>query len=256
MAHLTVTFPPPTCSKAAPAPSITLVANAEGEALTIAPNTWIEIKGGNLAPPGDARIWQGSDFVGGQMPKQLDQVSVTVNGKSAFVYYISPLQVNALTPPDPLSGPVQVVVTTGGVTSKSFTAQAQALSPSFFVFGGGPYLAATHVDGSLIGPLSLFPGATTPAKVGETIVLYANGFGSTNVPVQAGAIEQSGTLSPLPLIKIGGVTADVRFAGLVFPGEFQFNVVVPPSLAAGDQSITATYGGVSTQASTLITIHN
>lgn len=44
-------------------PVISLVANAEGESPMIAPNTWVEIKGSNLAPAGDARIWQGSDFV-------------------------------------------------------------------------------------------------------------------------------------------------------------------------------------------------
>jgi uncharacterized protein (TIGR03437 family) len=70
-------------------PTITEVANAEGEAPTIAPNTWVLIKGSNLAKAGDSRIWQGSDFVNGQMPTQLDGVSVTVNGKPAYVYYIS-----------------------------------------------------------------------------------------------------------------------------------------------------------------------
>src|ERR1035438_8749099 len=34
------------------------VANAEGESPTIAPNTWVEIKGVNLAPSGDSGIWQ------------------------------------------------------------------------------------------------------------------------------------------------------------------------------------------------------
>jgi uncharacterized protein (TIGR03437 family) len=48
----------------------------------------------------------------------------------------------------------------------------------------------------------------------------------------------------------------VQFAGLVAAGEFQFNVIVPASLANGDQSITATYGGVATQPGVLITIHN
>jgi hypothetical protein len=38
-------------SSAAP-PVISKVANAEGEALTIAPNTWVEIKGAGLAPAG------------------------------------------------------------------------------------------------------------------------------------------------------------------------------------------------------------
>jgi uncharacterized protein (TIGR03437 family) len=57
-------------------------------------------------------------------------------------------------------------------------------------------------------------------------------------------------------VNIGGVAANVTFAGLVSPGEFQFNVVVPASLANGDQPITAISTGVSTQAGTLITIHN
>src|SRR5580692_7670622 len=79
-------------------PAISLVANAEGESPTIAPNTWVEIAGSNLSPAGDSRIWQGSDFVSSQMmPSQLDGVSPTVNGKSAFVYYISPTQANILT---------------------------------------------------------------------------------------------------------------------------------------------------------------
>jgi uncharacterized protein (TIGR03437 family) len=48
----------------------------------------------------------------------------------------------------------------------------------------------------------------------------------------------------------------VKFAGLVVVGQYQFNVVVPSSLANGDQSITATYGGQTTQAGTSITIQN
>jgi uncharacterized protein (TIGR03437 family) len=222
----------------------------------VAPNTWLEIKGADLAPAADSRIWQGSDFVGGQMPTALDHVSVTVSGKSAYVYYISPAQINVLTPPDAMNGPVQVVVTNNGVTSGSFTVQAKPTSPSFFIFAGGPYVAAEHVNGTLVGPGTLYPGATTPAKPGETIVLYASGFGSTSTPVVSGSSTQSGLLSPLPVIKIGGVTAAVQFAGLVAPGEFQFNVVVPASLSNGDQLITATSGGGSTQSGTLVTIHN
>ncbi len=237
-------------------PAITLVQNAEGGAAAIAPNTWVAIKGASLAPPGDARTWQSSDFVNGNMPTALDGVGVTVNGKNAFVYYISPTQVNILTPPDAISGTVQVVVTNNGVASASFAAQAQTISPSFFIFGNGPYVAATHTNGSLIGPATLYPGSTTPAKPGETIVLYANGFGATSVPVVSGSSMQTGTLSPAPAIKIGGVAAAVGFAGLVAPGEYQFNVTVPASLADGDQPIVASYSGQTTQAGTLITIQH
>jgi uncharacterized protein (TIGR03437 family) len=236
-------------------PTITLVANAESGAPTIAPNTWVEIKGSNLAKAGDSRIWLGSDFVNGQMPTELDGVSVTLNGQPAYVYYISPAQVNILTPPGTISGSAQIQVTNNGAVSATFAVQAQTESPSFFVFNGGPYIAATHLNGSLIGPATLYPGYSTPAQPGETIVIYANGFGATSTPVVSGSSSQSGSLSPLPVIDIGAIGATVTFAGLVAPGEFQFNVVVPSSLANGDQPVTAMYVGLTTQAGTLLTVH-
>jgi uncharacterized protein (TIGR03437 family) len=47
----------------------------------------------------------------------------------------------------------------------------------------------------------------------------------------------------------------VQFAGLnITPGEFQFNVVVPPNVPDGDLPITAAYGGAITQSGTLVTV--
>lgn len=239
----------------ASAPVISKVANAEGEGPAIAPNTWVEIKGSNLSPSGDSRIWQGPDFVNGQLPTQLDGVSVAVNGKAAFVYYISPTQVNVLTPPDAISGLVQVTVTNNGA-SASAAAQAETISPSFFVFGDGIHVAAIHADGSLLGPASMsVPGYTfTPAKPGETISIYANGLGATSAPVVTGSLSQSGTLSPPPAVAIGGVSATVTFAGLVSPGLYQLNVVVPRNAPGGDEPVVAAYNGSSTQAGTLLTL--
>jgi uncharacterized protein (TIGR03437 family) len=237
-------------------PVITLAANAEGEAALIAPNTWVEIKGLNLAPAGDARIWQSADFVNNQLPAQLDGVTVTVNGKNAFLYYISPTQVNILTPPDAIEGAVRIQLTDGQLTSAPVTVEALATSPSFFIFGAGPYAAAEHTGGSFVGPANLYAGLTTPARPGETVVLFANGFGATSTPVTGGSLTQGGTLSPLPAVTIGGIAATVKFAGLVAPGQFQFNVVVPLPLGNGDQPITATYNGLTTQPGTMITIQN
>jgi hypothetical protein len=64
-------------------PTISLVANAFGDTPLLAPNTWVEIKGGALAP--DSRIWANADFGTGLMPTNLDWVSVTVNGKPGYV---------------------------------------------------------------------------------------------------------------------------------------------------------------------------
>ena len=249
-----------------PTPTIALIANAEGESPAIAPNTWVEIKGANLAPAGFSSpdcapgyCWQSSDFVNNQMPTQLNGVSVTMNGESAYMYFISPSQLNVLTPPDLAPGPVQVRVTNGAVTTAAFTVQAQSESPSFFVFFGGPYPAATHANGSLIGPPGLFPtapGLTTPAKPGETIAIYSNGFGTTTVPITPGAPTQSGSLPTPPVVKIGGIQADVQYYSLVAVGEYLLNVKIPSSIGDGDQSLTATYDGFTTQAGTLITIQH
>jgi uncharacterized protein (TIGR03437 family) len=222
---------------------------------TIAPNMWVEIKGSNLAPLGDSRIWQSRDFVNNQLPKQVDGVSVTVNGKDAYLWFVSPAQVNILTPPDAIEGPVKVVLTNVGAASAPFSVQAQTLAPAFFVFDG-VHVTGVHTTGGDIGPTALYPGLTTPTKPGETVVLFGNGFGPTSTPVVSGAPAQSGSLSPLPVVKIGGVTATVQFAGLVAPGEFQFNVVVPPSLADGDQPIVATYNGQSTQPGVLLAVQH
>jgi uncharacterized protein (TIGR03437 family) len=233
-------------------PAISKVANAEGEALTIGPNTWVEIKGTGLAP--DTRIWQASDFVNNQMPTSLDGVNVTMNGQNAFVYFISPGQINVLTPPSLAAGPVQVVVTNQGAATTTFPATAQQLSTSFFIFNGGPYVVATHLDGSLIGPTTLYPGLSTPAASGETIVVYANGFGPVLPAVVNGSATQTGNLPSLPVVRIGTGTATVTFAGLVSPGLYQFNVQVPAGAPSGDNSITATFNGNTTQAGTLLTI--
>ena len=230
---------------ASTAPVISLVSNAFGGSQTLAPNTWVQVKGVNLAPAGDGRIWSGSDFVNNQLPTQLDGVSVTVNGKPAFIYYISPTQVNILTPPDAITGTVPVQLSNNGTMSNVVNNSAAALSLAFFTFDG-THVTATHADGSLIGPASLYPGLSTPAKPGETIVVCANGFGTTTVPIVSGGETQSGVLPQTPVVGIGGYVASVPFAGLVAPGEFQFNIVVPDSAPDGDLGISAAYDNAVT----------
>ena len=95
------------------------------------------------------------EFASGKMPTQLNSVSVKVNGKSAYVYYISTTQTNVLTPLDNTQSPVQIVVTNGTNSSTPFTANLRAVAPSFFLFGASGYLAATHANGSLLGPASM-----------------------------------------------------------------------------------------------------
>lgn len=133
---------------------------------------------------------------------------------------------------------MSVQVTNNGQASAAFSVKAQASSPSFFNINGGPYVVAQHgADYSLVGPASLFPGASTPAKPGETVILYANGFGPTTPAAVSGALAQSGNPSPLPAVAIGGLAAEVQFAGLVSSGLFQINVVIPTNAPSGDNTL-------------------
>jgi uncharacterized protein (TIGR03437 family) len=243
-------------------PAITKVANAEGEAPTITANSWTEIKGTNLSST--TRTWQASDFVGNKLPAMLDNVSVTMNGENAFVYYISPAQVNVLTPPDLAPGPVQVVVNNSSGSSAAYSVQAASLSLSLFIFGSGPYVVATHLNNAgcvasgltycLVGPTSLYPGSSVPAAAGESIVLYTNGFGVVAPPVVSGSLTQSGLLPYQPQVLIANQPATVTFAGLVSPGLYQFNIVVPNGIPSGDDYIIVNYNGSSTALGPLITI--
>jgi len=66
--------------------------------------------------------------------------------------------------------------------------------------------------------------------------------------------------APLPLarpedlrVRIGGLDAAIAYAGLISPGLYQFNVVVP-QLTEGDKSIVAELHGLLTQSDLLLTI--
>jgi uncharacterized protein (TIGR03437 family) len=145
-------------------------------------------------------------------------------------------------------------LTNAGTQAAPVTAQLQTYSPEFFVINGGPYVIGTHLDLGLIGPASLYPGVTTPAAAGETVVLYGNGFGQTSRAIVNGSMSQSGTLPVLPVITIGGIHATVKFAGVISPGLYQFNVVIPANAPSGDNVVVGTYNGFTTQANVLITV--
>ncbi len=245
--------------------SITSVSTASGGP-DIAQNTFIVIKGANLVPaatPAEGAIWSTApSFNAGQMPTQLSGVSVTVNGKPAYIYFFCSAatsavcasdQINVLTPLDSATGPVQIIVSSGATVSTPFSVSMKTVSPALLLFGGN-YVAATHANGGLIGPASLYPGSSTPAQPGEEVVLYGVGFGLPSTSLTAGSALQSGTLPALPTCSIGAKPASVAFAGLIGPGLYQVNVIIPTTVPSGDNMIGCAYGGSATPAGDVITI--
>ena len=187
----------------------------------------------------------------GQLPASLDGVSVSINGKPAAVYYISPTQINAQVPDDDATGNVEVKVTTPqGTTTTTSTLARQA--PGIFMYDpdSRKYVAAQHSDFSIVGREGLFSGATsTPAKPGEVIVLYATGFGPTNPPTPSGRlVQQPAEIDKTNLrVLIGGQAAEVQFAGMTIAGVWQLNVKIPEGLPTGDATVVAEINGLRTQ---------
>ena len=222
----------------------------------VVPDSWLTIQGTNLANTTDT--WEKA-IVGGKLPTSLDNVSVKVGGQDAYVYYVSPTQINVLAP-DIGTGSVSVTVTTPNGTSTAATATSATVGPAFFTWPNSQPVA-THTDFTLAVKNGTFSGATTvPAKPGEAIILWGTGFGPTSpaapVGVQIPSSTTYYTANPVT-VTINNASASVYATALApgFAGLYQVVVTVPANTPNGDFPLVATINGVSSPPLTL-TVHN
>jgi uncharacterized protein (TIGR03437 family) len=66
-------------------------------------------------------------------------------------------------------------------------------------------------------------------------------------------IQRPVALASLPIVRIGNLQAEVRYAGLVAPGVDQINIVVP-ALPAGDHLVTAEVNDRRTEQQVFLTV--
>jgi uncharacterized protein (TIGR03437 family) len=245
--------------------TITSVLNSGSFGPQFAAGTYVSIFGTNLSTT--TRAWAASDFGGGvRLPVSLDGISVNVNGTPAYVQYVSPGQLNIIIP-DTLTADAGVPVTVRypGQPDVTSWVRISSAAPAFFTWptgtaDSGKYVVAQHANSTNIGKVGLFPqlasNFTTPAKPGETIVIYGTGFGPTNPFLPGGIIaDKSYPLSPLPSATIGGRQAAVAYAGLVasLSNVYQLNVTLPADLPDGDWPIILNVGSNASTPS-LITV--
>jgi uncharacterized protein (TIGR03437 family) len=237
-------------------PAIASVVNAAGFQPGIVANSWVTIQGTNLAPQTDD--WSHS-IVNGALPTSLDGVSVTMGGKPAYVYYISPGQLNVLAP-DIAAGSVIVTVTIPGGISASFSTNASLYGPAFFLWPGSQAVA-TRQDYSYAVKAGTFAGATTvAAKPGDVVILWATGFGPTNPAAPSGVSvpgNASYSTASAPTVTIDNTPALVYGAALA-PGSaglYQIAIQVPNTLADGDWPIQASIGGALSPTGIVLSVH-
>ena len=94
--------------------------------------SWISIYGSYLA--NGTYLWNG-DF-----PMSLGSTSVTIDGKQAYLSFVSPTQINAQATDDTATGPVTVVVTTPFGTARG-TVTLAPYGPAFSLLGDGKHVA-------------------------------------------------------------------------------------------------------------------
>jgi uncharacterized protein (TIGR03437 family) len=231
------------------APTISNVISASGFGAftSVAPGSWIEIYGANLAT--DGRSWQTSDFQGSTAPTNLDGTTVTVGGQPAYIDFISGGQVNALVPSNVGTGQQQVVVKTAA-GSASYTVNVNSVEPGLLALPAwniaGTQYAVSVFPNTATETFVLPPGAisgVTSQRVqpGQTIVLYGIGFGPVSPAINAGQPGADSSLTGSLNISIGGVPvppSGIQYAGMApnFYGLYQFNVVVPSGLSANDKT--------------------
>jgi uncharacterized protein (TIGR03437 family) len=224
---------------------------------TIQPGSWVSIFGTNLAVA--AATWNG-DF-----PTSLGGTSVTIDNKPAYLWYVSPGQINLQAPDDTATGSVSVVVTTsaGSVTSSVNLGQ---FGPSFSLLdskhvtgiilrsdGSGAYGGGVY---DIAGPSGTSLGyKTVAAKAGDVLELFGVGFGPTSPAVPAGKAYTGAAATTSPVgLTINDVAVTPTFAGLTSAGLYQINLIVPAGLGKGDVALQAIVGGVPTPSGVVLSV--
>jgi uncharacterized protein (TIGR03437 family) len=228
-----------------------VVSGASGQGLS--PAQWVTIYGQNLTS-----LVRTLDFVNGRYPASAEGVSVTFNGQPGFLYYLSPEQLNVVSPD--LVGPVQVVVTNNGISSDPVTVQLQPAAPAPFLWPGN-YVVATDLNYNVKVKPSVFPAlAPTPARPDEIVTLWVTGLGATN-PSSAAGRAVPGTdihvVAGTVRVRIGGVEAQVVGAALSpgFASLYQIAIRVP-NLSTGDHEVSIDLGGMVSPTGVLFTVQN
>ena len=227
----------------APSYSAASIVNAASQlAGQLAPNTLATLYGTGLA--WNTRAMAQEDIRGDRLPTVLagTGVRILVNNMPAYIYYVSPTQVNFLFPSNLLPGRAGLQLVLEGRAGPLVEITLGETAPGLFCVDGETVIA-TRVDGTLIT-------RDQRARPGEVIVLYATGLGPTTpslisgiVPSEIAFIQKRSELR----VALNGAAVsseNILYAGISpgWAGLYQINLRLPNAVDK-DPEIRIELGG-------------
>jgi uncharacterized protein (TIGR03437 family) len=276
---VTVTLDPGTLAPGVYNGSVAIATNAANPSVTVPVNFEVVARGapliyfqgvvdnatfkpGDVVSQGDIVVVKGEQFsfspltVGKAAPlaTEVGGAQVLVNGKPAPMYYSSYGQLAFQMPVDTAVGTALIQVQRDGQNSNTVTVAVEQRAPRLLLIGATPYGAIQNAaDYSIPMPSGAIPGVLThPAKIGDTLLIYAIGMGATSPAVPTGdpapVAQPFATLTGTPMVVFGssiaGIPATPSFAGLApgFAGLYQINVQIPEDVPKGTVDVTVSFG--------------
>ena len=203
----------------------------------------------SLLSPGTVVAIYGSNLAAASTPSQtlplplnLAGTRVLVGGIPAPLFYVSPTQVNAQVPVELKPGrSYPVVISVKGMLTVPESIPLVVAKPAIAAYADSTVIAQ-HADFSLVTEKS-------PAKPGETVIVYLTGMGPTDILVPSGFgapdTEPFARVTIAPNLSVDGQSAAISFAGLTpgTAGLYQINFTVPQNVSAGGVKLIVTQDG-------------
>jgi adhesin/invasin len=172
------------------------------------------------------------------LPMNLGGSSMLIAGVGAPLLFSSDGQINALIPYGiQVNAGQQIVISRGSSLSVAQSLTMAAAAPGVFTTDGSGkgqgHIYVAHTDFT-----QTLADAGHPATAGDYIVIYCTGLGEVTPSVAVGTPAPfdhlTSTVNPVT-VTIGGVAAEVQFAGLTpgFAGLYQVNAMVPDGVPPG-----------------------
>ena len=238
-----------------------VVSSASYASGPVSPGELVSLFGSEIGPATTATLTVSNGFV----TQNLANTSVTIDGKSAAMVYVSSGMVTVQVPYDASIGLQRNVVVDNNGTMAQGKVDIVAAAPGLFTLDGSGTGQAAALTFSMKTSQLTINGATSPLHAGDIAVLYMTGEGDYDlsvsprngyvVPANLNPLPQ---LNPLPVVTIGGAPATVQYAGPLpggMLGVLQINAVVPAGFTpATGVPVTVDIGGAVSQAGVTLVI--